>query len=132
MNKGFTLVELLAVLFILSVITILTVPNVIETNKKTKQTEQKEFETTIENAAEIYVETHQNNEEILNLKNPPHQAICISTKKLVDLGLISGYLRNPKDGKTLNDVRRSVSVTNVTESGNSEVRYTYKQGENCQ
>ena len=129
MNKGFTLVELLAVLFMLSVITLMTVPNIVETNKKTKETEQKEFEKTIENAAEIYIETHQNNEEVLNLKNPPYQTICISTKKLVDLGLVSDQLKNPKDEKAIKDVKKSVLVESVIKSDYSEITYTYQDND---
>lgn len=128
MNKGFTLVELLAVLFMLSVITLMTVPNIVETNKKTKETEQKEFEKTIENAAEVYVETHQRNEEILNLKTNGGQ-ICISTKKLVDLGLVSDQLKNPKDEKAIKDVKKSVLVESVIKSDYSEITYTYQDND---
>ena len=68
MNKGFTLVELLAVLFILSVITIVAVPNVITTNQKSKEKDIAEFKKTVENAAEVYVETHLDTDWVVNLK----------------------------------------------------------------
>ena len=105
MNKGFTLVELLAVLFILSVITIVAVPNVVNTNKNSKEDEEKQFKKTIENAAEVYVETHLENQEVINLKQGG--TYCIPLSKLLPssdtnqgAGLISQNLKDP-DGKPI-------------------------------
>lgn len=133
MNKGFTLVELLAVLFILSVITIVAVPNVVNTNKNSKEDEEKQFKKTIENAAEVYVETHLENQEVINLKQGG--TYCIPLSKLLPssdtnqgAGLISQNLKDP-DGNPITSLTSSVSVLATKVDG--EIKYEYKESANC-
>lgn len=135
MNKGFTLVELLAVLFILSVITIVAVPNVVNTNKNSKENELEQFKKTIENAAEVYVETHLENEDVKNLKQSANGAYCIPLSKLLPssdtnqgAGLISQNLKDP-DGNSITSLTSSVSVLATKVDG--EIKYEYKESANC-
>lgn len=122
MNKGFTLVELLAVLFMLSVITVLTVPNIVETSKKSRENEIKEFEKTMENAAEIYVETHQNSSEVINLKQNG-TSFCISTETLKENGLVNENLKDPSTNMSLGGTSGAVIVTNSS----NELSYKYER-----
>lgn len=117
MNKGFTLVELLAVLFVLGIITIVTVPSVITTNQKSVQKDINEFHKTIENAAEVYVETHQ------DLKKSG-TSFCVNVSTLEDYGLLSGNLQNPDPdhNDTVDNLNASVDVKKI----GSEITYTYK------
>ena len=130
MNKGYTLIELLAILFILGIITIVTVPNLITTNKKSKEKEINEFKKTVENAAEIYVETHLDLEEIKQLKEN-NKPLCINIKKLIidsekGAGLLSPETINPETNTTLSNLNASVQVT----KNNGEIIYKY-QSNSC-
>ena len=115
MNKAFTLVELLAVLFLLGVITLVSVPNVIDTNKKQKEKEINEFKKTVENAAEVYVETH------LSIKDNLVSENCISLNKLVDAKLLNSNLINPIDNKKIIDSNSFVKALNQ----NGKIVYEY-------
>ena len=133
MNNGFTLVELLAVLFILGVITLVSVPNVITTNKKSKENDIKQFKKTVENAAEVYVETHLDLPEVHNLKNNGIE-LCISTQKLITsdengdtAGLINSNLKNPKNNTEISSLYASV----IAKLEDGEIVYTYRE-ESCQ
>lgn len=132
MNKGFTLVELLAVLFILSVITVVAVPSVIMTNKKTKENDIKQYQKTVENAAEVYVETHLDLPQVQNLKNNGEQ-LCIQIKKLINndengsAGLLNPNLKNPENGIEIVSINASVKASKQ----NDEIIYEYKNSNNC-
>lgn len=133
MNKGFTLVELLAVLFILGIMTIVAVPNVITTNKKSRENDIIQFKKTVENAAEVYVETHLDLPEVQNLKNNG-TVLCISTQKLITneegiegIGLLNSNLKNPENGIEIMSLNASVKVT----KNNNEIIYEYKDSNNC-
>lgn len=127
MNKGFTLVELLAVLFILSVITLVTVPNIVVTNEKSKENDFREFKNTVENAAEVYVETHLDLPGIVNLKSNG-QELCIPIRDLAitdsgsgSAGLLNQNLINPRNGINVMSLNASVKVRKE----NLELIYEY-------
>lgn len=132
MNKGFTLVELLAVLFILSVITIVAVPNVITTNEKSKEKDIAEFKKTVENAAEVYVETHLDTDWVVDLKKNgnPH---CININDLIvdketgtGVNLLNPNLKNPENDTEVVSLNASVDVYKEYD----EIKYKYKNS-NC-
>ena len=134
MNKGFTLVELLAVLFILSVITVVAVPNVIITNKKTKENDINQFKKTVENAAEVYVETHLSLDWVKKLKTNGGY-YCISVKDLIDTegnmesaNLLNPNLKNPENDTEVSKLDVSVLVT---KNDDGEILYEYKNSDNC-
>ena len=133
MNKGFTLVELLAILFILGVMTIVAVPNVITTNKKSKENDIEQFKKTVENAAEVYVETHLYLDEVKNLKNGGG-SYCIDIKKLIadretseGVNLLNPNLKNPENGTEVSLLEASVLATKTDD----EIIYEYKASNNC-
>lgn len=133
MNKGFTLVELLAVLFILSVMTIVAVPNIVTTNQQSKKNEIEQFKKTVENAAEVYVETHLDLPEVQNLKNNGIK-LCIPIKKLITseessdgVGLLNPNLKNPENGIEIMSLDASVRAI----KSNNEIIYDYKNTNNC-
>lgn len=130
MNKGFTLVELLAVLTILSVITLVAVPNVITMNKKTRQNDIEQFKRTVENAAEVYVETHLDLEWVQELKNN-NVSHCIDIKDLiVDMdkskgsSLLNPNLKNPENNTAVSSLTVSILVKKV----DNELVYEYQDG----
>lgn len=115
MKKGFTLVELLAVLVILGVITLVAVPNVIKTNQQSAEQNYEEFKKTIENAAEVYMETHID-------KKPKNNAdtVTVTVSDLKEYGFINRNLINPKTANEVND-NDYVKV----EKDNGTLKYTY-------
>ena len=124
MNKGFTLVELLAILFILGII-IISVPNIINTNQKSKENECEQFLKTIENAAEVYVETHLELQTVQDLKTNNFSKLQITLDDLKKDGLLSSTIKTPK-GKDIN-LASEVTATN----NDGEITYEYNKI-NCQ
>lgn len=99
-NKGFTLVELLAVIVILVTILLIAIPSITSSleRSKTKQLEAKKA--LIVSAAEIYVSDHKN-----NFPGDPSDnygigyVICIS--QLVDAGLLLDSEVKDADGNEI-------------------------------
>lgn len=97
MNKGFTLVELIAVVTILGLIVIITTPayDSISKNIKTKNYESKK--TTIKKATQEFVEKYYKN-EAYDGKNS--KTLCFSVNYLIRNGIISSddekeeYIKN--------------------------------------
>lgn len=126
MKKGFTLVELLGILMILGVITLIAAPAIVSTNKKSIDNDYEEFKKTIENAAEVYVETHLDDIDVINLKNNG-LSMNIDGSTLISSGLINGGMKNPKvkpEGNGNEKIaNQSISVT-ASKEGNV-IKYTY-------
>ena len=122
MKKGFTLVELLAVLVILGAIILVAVPSLISTNKASEENEYSECKTTIENAAEAYVESHP--DKYADLKNGTTTSVTISTETLVSAGLVEGNMVNPQTGSRIINEASYVSVKN----NSGVLTYTYVAG----
>ena len=57
-NKGFTLVELLAILVILGLIALATIPNISKQVKESEKQEQTVLDKKIENAAKLYADKY--------------------------------------------------------------------------
>ena len=119
MKNGFTLVELLAILAILSAIVLVSVPSIISTNKKSQEQNYDQYTTNIENATEIYIETHP--DRYATLKTTHNTTVTINTEDLVASGVIQGTLTNPKTNVQLINEASSVTVKNQ----NGTLIYTY-------
>ena len=125
-NRGFTLVELLAILFILGVITAVSVPNIMDTNKKSLEKEIVQYKKTVENAAEVYVETHLDLDEVINLKNNGTD-LCIPISNLIvgedgSAGLLRRNLVNPSNNKKVTELNSSV----LAKKNGDVISYTYR------
>jgi prepilin-type N-terminal cleavage/methylation domain-containing protein len=122
MKKGFTLIELLAVLTLLGIIVLVSVPSIISTNKKSKENNYNEYKKNIENAAEIYVETHPDTFE--KLKNTPNttETATVSIDDLISDGLVEGGLVDPSTNQKVRDESITVLVKNVS----GVLTYTYQ------
>ena len=119
MKKGFTLVELLAILAILGAIVLVSVPSIVATNKRSEENNYNQYTASIENAAQIYVETHP--DRFATLKSTNNQTETINTEDLVASGVIQGTLKNPRTNIQLINEASSVTVKN--QSGT--LIYTY-------
>lgn len=99
-NKGFTLIEIMAVIAVLAVISLVTAPTIIKTYKKSNKTEYNEYVETLELAAESYV---QNNLEKYPELGKPGGSININIKTLRDNGYVKKELINPKTKQNTSD-----------------------------
>ena len=121
MKNGFTLIELLAILVLLGVIVLVSVPSIVSTNKRSQEQNYERYVDNIENAAEIYVETHSDRAEYATLKTTNGRSVTIHTDVLVASGVILGTLRNPITDRPLIEEGGSVTVKNE----NGTLKYTY-------
>lgn len=109
-NKGFTLVELLAVLVILITILLIAIPSITSSVERNKQNALAKKYDIIEATAETYVNLYKNS---FNYNNFISGSCGISTDKLKEKGLlteddlkdsdnniISGYIRYIPSNKT--------------------------------
>ena len=119
MKNGFTLVELLAILAILGAIVLVSVPSIVSTNKRSEENNYNQYKESIENAAEIYVETHP--DRFATLKSTNNHTETINTEDLIASGVIQGTLKNPRTNIQLINEASSVTVKN--QSGT--LIYTY-------
>lgn len=119
MKKGFTLIELLAILALLGVIILVSVPSIISTNQTSQDNNYKQYIASIQNAAEIYIETHDDNYE--TLKTTPGTTATIQIEDLIQGDYISGSLKNPKTDETLSEENGTITVTNQ----DGQLIYTY-------
>lgn len=117
-NKAFTLIELLGIIVLLGVITIVAVPSIVSSSKKTQDRDYNEFCQTVKNAAEVYIETHQDIDDIQKLKAGTITTYSISIDDLIATGFINSSLKNPKTNSTV-----SGNIT-VSKAG-SKMSYTY-------
>ena len=85
-DKGFTLVELLAVLVILVTILLIAIPSITSSVERNKQKLLEKKIDIIEVAAESYVNLYKNSINYTNFK----KGICgIDVSKIVDVGLLT-------------------------------------------
>lgn len=96
-NKGFSLVELLAVIIILGLISIITVPTIINKYNENKEKQYNQLVSSLESSAKIYTENHI---DILN--NVTTQGTKITIEMLIKEELISANTKDPKTGEVLN------------------------------
>ncbi len=94
LNKGFTLVELIAVIVIISVIAIMSFASMTKTIKNSQIKEIEVFETNLKRAAQIYIET--NLSDFSQLDNAGG-SVQITTATLVSKGYLDKNIDNPSD-----------------------------------
>lgn len=97
-NKGFTLVEVLAVLVILVAITVIAIPTITSSMERTKEKQNDAKKEMLASYAEEYVEDHRN-EIYENLKLKDYTSCYISIETLKDGGYLPDGIEFDIDGK---------------------------------
>ena len=87
-NKGFTLVELLAIVVILAIIIVVAAPNMTKEIQREEEENQKILNQKIENASKIYAAKYYVN-ELIALPNDPNKTIGFTLNDLQSDGLIN-------------------------------------------
>jgi len=108
-NKGFTLVELIAVITLLSLIVLVSVPVIINTLSNSEQKEYEKFEQMIENAAELYLER---NRDLYPNFAEIGDVIDINAEILIDEGYLKGDLADPIDNNNVSKYKVVISIEN--------------------
>lgn len=115
MNKGFTLVELIAVIVILSILMIITTPaySSISTNIKTRNYESKK--STIKAQTLSYVEKYMKN-DVYDGPSNNNKKICFTVNYLIQNGIISSdsekdeYIENDITGKKYSGDEKYIEI----------------------
>lgn len=117
-NKGFTLVELLAVVTLLAAIILIGVPSIINTLKNIEDRETEDFEKILKNAAELYVERNRN---LFPELDTVGGSIDLDTNVLIQEGYLKNNLKNPQADMEVTDY-----IINVESSSDGILIYTVK------
>lgn len=89
-NKGFSLVELIAVISLLVVLALIVVPSVLVFINKSNENSYIELLNSIESAAKVYVAENRYSDTVLN-----NNEFTISLQTLIDNGNLDGDLTDP-------------------------------------
>ncbi len=89
LEKGFTLVELMAILVILAVMMLVTVPSITRTLKDSQKNEMAEYEKTVCLAAQTYMQVEHRD------SNLSVHSYTVSLEELRKGGYITESLKNP-------------------------------------
>ena len=126
-NKGFTLVEILAILVILGVIIAIMIPNVNNLIEKNKNNSYNQLIKSIESATKMYISDYRYNitledktcteASMINIKKVANNDISdskIPIKILIDEGNLKtskdGYIYNPKNTKQKLNINNSYII----------------------
>ena len=127
-NKGFTLIEVLAVIAIIAVLGLIAVPNVLSSISTSKESSYKVIVDNIKTASVTLFEEVENNGSIDGAIKS-NNTISTTLQVLVDNGFLSGTNKdnghgkkivNPKDNKDMGNC--SITITKVV-SDNYKVTY---------
>lgn len=122
-NKGFTLVEMLAVVIILGVLTAITVPTVTTLIAKNQQDNLENLEKTIISAAKMYISDNRyeiklnpdttcgETRNILKINETSLTDSKLTIKTLIANGYIEGSIRHPKTKESMDINTSYIKVT---------------------
>lgn len=105
MNKGFTLVELIAVVTILGLLAVITTPAYDTISKNIKERNYESKQSTIKAQTLAYVEKYMKNDTYDPEKNLNPQTLCFTVRYLIQNGIISSdsetdeYIENNVTGE---------------------------------
>ena len=116
-NKGFTLVELLAVIVILAIILLVAVPNVLNVIERSKEDSYLSSTLMIENAAELYLIS--NNSE---LPSDIGTEVRITLNELLEEDYLTSIPVDPRNNEEM-DTNLSVVITKIS---NNEYTYDFE------
>lgn len=120
-NKGFTLIEVLAVIVLLVIIMVIAAPNITKQINRKEKEEQNLLNEKIENASMLYVSKYYL-DDILS-SSPNTNIISFTLKDLQEDGLININ----KNGNCKNVISKDIIVYN----SDNVVKYDYSNLENC-
>ena len=110
-NKGFTLVELMAVIVVLAIIISIAVASAISISRKVKENMYETKVDMIISSAKIYGQDHPG-----NVGNSEGECSLISIQTLIDEGYIKkdkdGYVQNPIDNSSMNNLQVCIYKNN--------------------
>ncbi len=106
MERGFTLVELLAVIVVIALISIIAFPSVLNQFTKSKGSMNNTAKETYINATELYLDNNVNLQQyVVDTK------ICVSFDVLVDNGNLKEPIKNLETGRNMDLATNGVQVT---------------------
>ena len=106
MERGFTLVELLAAIVIVALISILVFPSILNQFTKSKGTVNETAKEAYVNATELYLDNNVNLQQyIVDTK------ICVSFEVLVNNGNLKEPIKNLETGRNMDIKTNGVQVT---------------------
>lgn len=106
MERGFTLVELLAAIVIVALISILAFPSILNQFTKSKGTVNETAKEAYVNATELYLDNNVNLQQyIVDTK------ICVSFEVLVNNGNLKEPIKNLETGRNMDIKTNGVQVT---------------------
>lgn len=97
-NKGFTLIELVAIVLVLAAIFLVSFPSLLNLSKKD---EEKKYDSIVENlclAGDSYIK---NNENVFKNEIIPNNKIEIEINELIIDGIVNQSTKNPKTNKSV-------------------------------
>ena len=107
MNKGFTLVELLAIISILALIFLVSFPNFMSMTRKDEAKKYEEMEESLCLAGKTYIYNHM--EEYTELSTP-NSIIEIQIQDLIDYEIVENDLKNPNTNKYVKNYKLKYKV----------------------
>ena len=116
MQKGFTLIELVAVVALLGVIMLVAIPSLIQTNKTTKTNEKAEYKSIVEEACETYIQINKEKDELKELFSANGKTYTLSTKNLVEEGYLKNSLKDPETGSSAKQAENNIIATNQNQT----------------
>lgn len=120
-NKGFTLVELIAVIVVLAVVSLLSFISLTRTLKDSQIKEEESYKEALKTAAQLYIETNLNDYPALENVGGNIQ---ITINSLIEKGYIKKDVKNPTSCLVNDTFILAVKQTNKT------IKYTvYCNGE---
>lgn len=120
-NKGFTLIELMAIIVILGVIVLVSVPSLVKTINRNQDKKYETFLEDIKIATETYINL--NSEDYPNLFVVGNSEI-IYVKDLISDGCFPGEKKNPKTDNYIPDS----AYVKVTRQSDNTFKYEYYEG----
>ncbi len=116
-NKGFTLIELIALLGLISIIILIGAPSLINQIEQTRNDNYNNFIGDICLASESYINHNSDIEGLENFKNA-NDTITITAGELMSKGYVKSSVKNPKTNKLLD------SSDIITVKLNSDMTYS--------
>ena len=116
MNKGFTLVELIAVVTILGLLAVITTPAYDTISKNIKERNYESKQSTIKAQTLAYVEKYMKNDTYDPEKNLNPQTLCFTVGYLIQNGIISSdsetdeYIENNVTGEHYENDKEYVNI----------------------